>query len=79
MQGRGSIAGRHSTMASGNRALIGKILAASAALMFVVSGVAFAGLLPLEPDLRYSVGLVLAGIGVMDTLMAVYFIITDPA
>lgn len=66
-------------MASGSRALVGKILAVAAALMFVAAGVVYTGLLPVEPDLRHAIGLVLAGIGVMDTLMAVYFLITDPA
>jgi hypothetical protein len=66
-------------MAAGNRALIGKVLAGAAASMFIASGIVFSGMLPVEADLRYSVGLVLAGIGVMDTLMALYFILTDPA
>ena len=48
-------------------------------MMFIASGIVFSGMLPVEADLRYSVGLVLAGVGVMDTLMALYFILTDPA
>lgn len=66
-------------MASGNRAMVGRILAVAAALMFIGAGVVYAGTLPIEPAVRHMLGVVLAGIGVTDTLLAVYFILTDPS
>jgi hypothetical protein len=62
-----------------SRALVGRILLASAALMLVLAAVIWSGVLGIEPGARSLVAGVVVAAAVLDGLIGLYFVVSEPS
>lgn len=64
---------------AGSRRLIGAVMAAASGLTVLVAVLVFLGVVPVAEPSRVLVGGVLAAVGIVDLLIALYFVLSEPS
>jgi hypothetical protein len=63
---------------TGSRRIVGLALAASAAVLALIAALIYTGVFGVAPQSRAIVAGAMAAAAVLDVLLAVYFIVSDP-
>ena len=56
------------------RALVGKILFVSAVMMFIAASLIWVRVIPMDESSRFYAAVALAGVGVTDVILAMFFL-----
>jgi hypothetical protein len=63
----------------GKRQIVGFTLIGSSAFMFVIAGLAYAGVLPMSEYSRPLLASILSIVAVFDLVLAAYFLVSTPS